>query len=163
MLENKAPIVYFGPQPGAKRFLHYLVIIIVLILFVVFLQRISDVEKVVEKTAIEKKFNEFNSVLLVMTMEHVVNNKQHELINYHHSNPFELIKTRSTIINYFGEVEGVAGLEKKGGWYFDRNTKDVLYHSTQGEVTRFKLVYSLANNKKSNELGLLVLEKKPRT
>ena len=52
---------------------------------------------------------------------------------------------------------------KKGGWYFDRKTKDVLYHSTQGVITRFELVYSLANKKNSNELGLLVLEKKPRT
>ncbi len=163
MLENKAPIVYFGPQPGAKRFLHYLVIIIVLILFVVFLQRVAEVEEVVEKTAIEKKFNEFNSVLMVLTMEHVVNNKQHQLINYHHTNPFKLIETRTTIINYFGEVGGEAGLQKKGGWYFDQNTKDVLYHSSQGEIIRFQLVYSLANNKESNELGLLVLEKKPRT
>ena len=157
-----------GPQPGAKRFLHFLVLIIVLILFVIFLQHVAKVEKIVEKASIDKKVNEINSVLMVLTMEHVVGNKQDQLMNYHLANPFPLIMTRYAISNYFGEIQGITGLEKKGGWYFDVNNKDVIYLSLHGEISRYRMINSLADNasvqvaeQRQGQLGILTLQKSP--
>ena len=168
MLEDKPIFFNFGPQPGAKRFLHFLVIIIVLILFIVFLQHISTLEQVVEKTAIEKKINEINSVLMVITMEHVVTNKQDDLFNYHQGNPFELVMARFPITNYLGEVKSISELKNKGGWYYNLKAAEVIYYSIQGEITKYQMVYSLAEQiptetsvANKDELGLLVLEKRP--
>ncbi len=166
MLEDKSPIVYFGPQPGAKRFLHFLVIIIVLALMVMFLVHAARLEQVVEKTTIEKKINEFNSVLMVLTMEHMISSQRKELIKYHHTNPFPLIMSRYTVTNYFGEVEGKLSLGEKGGWYYDLSENTVIYLTIDGEIVSYRMVHTHAGNDaeqaamvNKDELGLLTLEK----
>jgi hypothetical protein len=116
------------PQPGAKTFLSFLVLICVLVLVSVFLDRVENLEKKIERVAVSKQVNEINSLLVVTMLEHRINNKLDELAGYHHGNPFEFLVKRIQGLNYVENPR--AGQESvKGFWYYDASTGETIYRS----------------------------------
>ncbi len=162
---------FFGHQPGAKRFLHYLVVIIVFILSVIFLWYTDRLEQDIELVVIEKTLSEINTSLSVSTLvDYVAKGKLEELQFFHRGNPFVFLAVNYRLpSNYFGTVKTLEEINRQGGWYFDMTGQQVVYQSANN-LGRFyyELVFQYEDNNGSgrfektvDELTGFYLKKKP--
>ena len=129
-------------QPGAKRFLNYLVLILILIFIAVFLYSTDQISQQAEQVHIEKTINEMNAAMALTLYEFVVNNQVQELERFDRGNPFVFLATQKMLpANYRGEVNSLAYATGKGAWYYLRDSNTVIYTMRDGgEERRFQLL-----------------------
>jgi hypothetical protein len=128
-------------QPGVKTFLSFLVLIGVFILISVFLDRVENLEKKVERVAVSKQVNEINSLLVMIMLEHRINNRINDLADSHLGNPFELFESQASGLNYVANP-GEKQRSAEGFWYFDRSTSETIYRSAvDATLYRYRLEF----------------------
>ena len=110
-------------QSGVKRFLNYLILILILIFITVFLYSTEQIGQEAEQVHIEKTINEMNAAMALTLYEFVVNNQVQELERFDRGNPFVFLATQKMLpANYRGEVNSLAYATSKGAWYYLRDS-----------------------------------------
>ena len=124
------PIAVSGPQPGAKRFLNYVVIILVLVAIVWFLIAMSGLEKEVERVAINKSVADINASMALTMYKYISQKRLEELQKFHHGNPFIFMAANYQLpLNYRGTIRSDNEIFKSG-WYFNMASSEAIYQPT---------------------------------
>ena len=124
-------------QPGAKRFLNYLILILILIFITVFLYSTEQISQQAEQVHIEKTINEMNAAMALTLYEFVVNNQVQELERFNRGNPFVFLAAKKMLpANYRGEVNNLSYATSKGAWYYLRDSEQVVYRLRDGRQER---------------------------
>ena len=148
---------FIGYQPGAKQFLHYLVVIIVLILVVIFLWYTSHLERDIERVAMEKTLSEINASLSVSTLvDYMAKGRLEELQLFHKGNPFVFLAANYRLpSNYYGTVRQLDEIDRQGGWYYDMTSQQVVYRSAHDKDYLFyELVFLYQDNNGSGRFEM---------
>lgn len=133
--------------PGASLFRSYSSLIIILIVVGMILLYLEGFEREVESAAVKKTVNEINASLALTLYQYVIKGRIQDIPNLIDSNPFELNKDSISINNYKGVI-GSKNILKDRSWYFNRDSKEIIYHSNG-----FKKIYLIEfsfNDKNSN-------------
>jgi hypothetical protein len=115
-------------QPGAKRFLSFFSIILVLTMMFIFLLAMNALERDVEQSALQKQVNEINGFLASVIYQQAVLGELHQLADLDYGNPFSLVQDEGGISNYSGVIETKFDATNEGQWYFVKSDRSLYYH-----------------------------------
>lgn len=120
-----------------------------LILVLVFFDRVSQAESSIERVAITNKVNQLNAALTITMLEYMTQGRLAELANYHHANPYRVLADKMVLSDYQGEVDRAA-LMIKAGWYFNTKTREFFYRSAyQNEFSGYLMEFRYRDDNNS--------------
>ena len=145
------PVPAGRSQPGVKRYLHWLVVAIVLCLAGLFLLYIGRMERDIERTSINKQVNDINAYLALKAYSYITKGRLQELQDYQYGNPFELMHEQDRKgLNYRGEVGALTESLSDGAWYFVSSNQVLMYRSTYGQGDfKYQLHFSFEDTDRS--------------
>lgn len=136
--------------PGASIFRSYSVLIIVLLTGGSLFLYLEGLEKQVEIKAIEKTVNEINATLALTLYKKIITGHIQNIPKLADKNPFELNKNNILIINYKGSIDSESDNLELKSWYFNSESKEIIYHSDSNPRI-YKIEFSYQDNNKSKE------------
>jgi len=144
---------HIGSLPEADKFRSIFTVILVLIFITLFFIYIGHLNEGIRQAAKKKTLNEINSALALTLYQLAIDSELDKLSQVENSNPFDFLVLYQTLpINYFGAVKHLQAEElKTTGWYFNINTKRVIYVGTPTGVETYRLAFDYEDKNNSGQ------------
>jgi hypothetical protein len=138
-------------QPGARLLRENVVVIFVVIFIGVFLSYMDTLQDDIEVVAVEKTLNEINSALALTLYQHAIEGRLNDLSLLDGENPFIYLAIHHQLpVNYAGSFRSDSEPEGSHIWYYNLDTKVVVYRSGR-ERRLFELSFQYADVNKNRQ------------
>lgn len=145
--------------PEAAKFRSTLVIIIILICIVSFLSLTDHLSEKAERVAQKNVISDIQYSLSMMLYDYTIKGKQQQLLKFNLENPFiPLAIYRSLPINYQGVVTVLKSEISQSGWYFEKQTRRVIYVAFNDERSEYELRFMKSSLDSVGQLQLVEIK-----
>ncbi|MBT3206163.1 MAG: hypothetical protein HOM14_05485 [Gammaproteobacteria bacterium] len=142
-------------QPDATRFRSIAVIILILICIVLFLGFTEHLTGKTDQVAKDRVISGIKHSLAMMLYDYTIQGRLEELKGFDKGNPFVPLAIYRTLPeNYHGALS-VFPEVPDAGWYFDKQSKRLVFVSLDGDHSSFEMIFSKG---REDEVGQLLFQ-----